>query len=257
MHVEYEHRRAHPSTIRAVRSAVGSKDVMASIPAGAFIMMGAAPDEQDASPNEYPQHEVSISAFELGVSVVTFEEYDGFCDATGRELLGDVGWGRERRPAINVSWEDAHVYCQWLNDWTGERFRLPSEAEWEHACRAGTATPWSVDGGEAQLSEYAWFSRNSAGMTHPVGEKRPNAFGLYDMHGNVWEWCADAWNDNYNNAPSDGAAWLTGDPSLRVLRGGSWSDRPQILRSAYRIRNSPSSRDSSSGFRVARTVLPR
>jgi formylglycine-generating enzyme required for sulfatase activity len=212
--------------------------------------------------DERPQHRQAIARdFELGKYAVTFEEYESFCAATGREVPGDKNWGKGRRPVINVSWEDAHDYCDWLSAVTGERYRLPSEAEWEYACRAGTETAYSF--GDSISKSQARFSEGdlgSAGKTVEVGSFLPNGFGLYDMHGNVWEWCADAWNEDYSGKPAhlkrSGDPWTTGSSSWRVLRGGSWYDVPRLRRSANRGRYYALYRDDDCGFRVARTITP-
>jgi formylglycine-generating enzyme required for sulfatase activity len=192
---------------------------------------------------------------------VTFLEWDAAIAAGAKlEKPGDVGWGRDRRPAINVSWNDAKAYIAWLNGKLGlegqrDAYRLPSEAEWEYACRAGTTTPFSF--GAAISRSQAQFSAGSFGsaeQTVPVGSFPANAFGLHDMHGNVWEWCEDAWNANYKGAPTDGSAWLTGDVSSRVSRGGSWYYNPSLLRSARRTGNASDNRNGDGGFRVARTL---
>jgi len=132
--------------------------------------------------------EVEISEFTMGRHAVTFEQYDRFAQATGRKLPGACGWGRRSRPIMKVSWYDASAYAQWLSDMTEEDFRLPTEAEWEHACRAGTKTDYSF--GENITEEQANFNRIH-NKTMPVGSYQPNPFGLYEMHGNVWEWCSD------------------------------------------------------------------
>ena len=214
--------------------------------------------EQGANPArvqwERPQHEVRIDyGFEVARYPVTFEEYDHFAEAMGREKPDDESWGRGRRPVINVSWKDAKAYVDWLSDVTGEAYRLPSEAEWEYACRAGTTTRHSW-GDEKPTPEQANFGKN-IGKTTEVGAYPANPWGLYDMHGNVWEWVEDCWHDSYEGAPNDGSAWMSGgDDSRRVQRGGSWNYGPRGLRSAFRVRNLADARLNDWGFRVARTL---
>jgi len=184
--------------------------------------------------------------FEIGKYQVTFDEYDLYCEDVKKELVADNKWGRGRRPVINVSWYDAVAYCEWLSQKTGESYRLPTEAEWEYACRAGTTTRWCFGDDEKELEKYAWYDKNSydLGKTHPdygtppVGEKLPNPWGLYDMHGNVWEWCED---------------WYDKDKDKKVLRGGSWSNSADWTRSSDRSGDYPSDRLDSRGFRLLRT----
>jgi formylglycine-generating enzyme required for sulfatase activity len=231
--------------------------------------MGSPADEEGRFDGEGPLHEVSIpKRLAVGRYPITFEEWD-FASRQGmkKHQPDDRGWGRDRRPVINVSWEDAQAYIAWLRRKTGHDYRLLSEAEWEYCCRAGSARRYSFGDEAERLAEYAWYNRNSGNQTHPVGEKKPNAWGLCDMHGNVWEWCEDMWHDSYKGKPAElnetGAAWTTGDGSVRVLRGGSSCrghafsvtlNSPQFLRSAIRIRNSPDYRSYDLGFRVARTL---
>jgi formylglycine-generating enzyme required for sulfatase activity len=145
---------------------------------------------------------------------------------------------------------------KWLSKLTGKRYRLLTEAEWEYAARAASVGPYSFEGDESTLDDYAWYSKNSDKQSHPVGQKKPNGFGLYDMHGNVWEWVEDCYHKNYEGAPSDGSAWTTGDCNSRVVRGGSYHKDPRSLRSANRgWLSSPSRGDI--GFRVGRTIMRR
>ena len=239
-------------TFRDPLQSGGEGPLLTVIPAGRFLM-GSPESEPGRDDDEGPQHEVIIAQpFALGVYAVTFSEYDRFCEATGKETPSDYGWGRENRPVVDVSWHDVQVYCGWLSKQTGQSYRLPSEAEWEYACRAGTKTPFYT--GKTINSDQANSGRKHE-KTLPVGSFAPNAFGLYDMHGNVWEWTQDCWHENYQNAPVDGSVWLEangGDCSRRVVRGGSWFDDPQGLRSADRSWNGTDEADDFLGFRIAR-----
>ena len=188
---------------------------MAVVPAGSFRMGCVAGDACAAE--ERPVRTVTIEApFSLSKYEVTFEDFDRFAEAAGRERPDDQGWGRGRRPVINVSWADAEAYAEWLSAETGRSYRLPSEAEWEYAARAGGDTPygWSdtIDG-EANCDG---CGRRSPRRTVLAGTFRANAWGLHDMHGNVWEWVQDCWNGSYEDAPADGTAWTTGN--LRTPR---------------------------------------
>jgi formylglycine-generating enzyme required for sulfatase activity len=213
---------------------------MVVVPAGEFIMGSSDDDEK-------PPHRVAIRVpFAVGRFAVTFAEWDA---AGLAQKPGDEGWGRDRRPVINVSWEDAQAYVSWLSHRTGKAYRLLSEAEWEYCCRAGTTTRY-VFGDSISRSQ----AQAQASQTAEVGTFQPNAWGLYDTHGNVWEWCADNWHPNYRGAPGDGSVWPGGDVSLRVLRGGSWYDNPDFLRSADRNGVRPGGRGNYIGFRVARTL---
>ena len=231
---------------------------MVEIPGGRF-RMGCVSGSLDCDDGEQPVHAARVESFELGKYEVTFEEYDRFTVATGREPAADEGWGRGRRPVINVSWEDAVAYTEWLSEQTGKRYRLPSEAEWEHAARAGsvTAYSWGNEIGRNRANCDGCGSQGDGGQTAPVGSFSPNGWGLHDLHGNIFEWVQDCWNESYQGAPTDGSAWESGDCSLRVLRGGSSFDEPRFLRSALRFRDSSSFRfNSGAGFRVARTITP-
>ncbi|TVR82715.1 MAG: hypothetical protein EA405_05845 [Rhodospirillales bacterium] len=230
---------------------------MVVIPPGTFLM-GSPENEQDRTSDEGPQHRVTIAKpFAIGRFAVTFAEYDHFCDATGHDKPKDEGWGRGRRPVINVSWEDAQAYVVWLSRKTGKPYRLPSEAEWEYACRAGTTTRFTF--GDEITEKQANFGANVRRTTN-VGVYPPNPWGLHDMHGNVWEWCEDCWHPNYRGAPDDGRAWGGedgGNCERRVLRGGSWLfTRARLVLSAYRFACDPGLRCADSGFRCARVQEP-
>ena len=237
---------------------------MVVIPAGTFRM--GCVSGRDCEDDEFPVHDVTIpQAFEVSVYEVTFAQWDA-CVAgggCGGYRPYDEGWGRGNRPVINVSWEDAQAFVSWLSRYTGEDYRLLSEAEWEYVARAGTETAYGM--GDAIRRNQAnctgsrlmreGICRDRWDYTAPVGSFQPNAFGVHDMHGNVGERVEDCWNDSYAGAPSDGSAWLSGDCSRRVLRGGSWGRGPVRLRSASRLA-STGGRYNDSGFRVARTRAP-
>ncbi len=240
-------------TFRDKLKSGGEGPLMMVIPAGRFLM-GSPDDELGRHDNEGPQHEVHIAQpFALGVYTVSFNEYDRFCHETGRELPNDEKWGRGNQPVINVSWHDAQSYCEWLSQQAQHHYRLPSEAEWEYACRAGTQTLYYT--GECiNKSQAHCFDIRALS----VGSFSPNAFGLHDMHGNVWEWTQDCWHDNYQNAPYNGSAWQEKDVSncnYRTVRGGSWGNfEPRYLRSASRLWYDVQEIKSNLGFRIARDL---
>ena len=227
---------------------------MVVVPSGGF-MMGSPSNEEDRRDNEGPQHRVEIEyRLAVGVYEVTFAEWDA-CVASGGcngYRPDDAGWGRGARPVIKVSWKDARSYVSWLSSKTGQSYRLLSESEWEYVARAGTVTPFHF--GETISTDQAKYGYNifKRRGTLPVGSFPSNGFGLYDVHGNVWEWTQDCWNDSYSGAPGDGSSWERGDCSKRVLRGGSWLNIPRYLRSANRSRHSTGDRHYDNGFRVAR-----
>ena len=207
----------------------------------------------NGTPEEAPVHTVLVPAFKIMAHELTWEQYQPCIDEGVCRSGSDEGWGRGKRPVINVSWHEVHIYINWLNQKTGKAYRLPSEAEWEYAARAGSR------------SKYTWgntIGRNRANcdgcgslwdnlQTAPIGSFKPNQFGLYDMHGNVWEWTQDCWNPTYQGAPNKGEPWESGNCDARVLRGGSWGFEPDNLRSASRIMFSASGRYSDFGFRLA------
>ena len=233
---------------------------MVVLPAGDFIM-GSPRNEKGRDGDEGPRHRVTIPApFAVGIYEVTFEEWEACVfDRSCSRDPSDEGWGRDRQPVIHMSWVDTQEYVTWLSQKTGKRYRLLSEAEWEYAARAGTQTRYGF-GNEISRDQanYDPDSSRILGKTDRVGLYPPNRFGLHDMHGNVWEWVQDCWNGSYVEAPTKGQAWLSGNCSLRVLRGGSWYSGSGNLRSADRHRGPIRSRVDSGrrGFRVARALDP-
>ncbi|WLE97466.1 MAG: SUMF1/EgtB/PvdO family nonheme iron enzyme [Candidatus Electrothrix communis] len=203
---------------------------MIVLPSGQFWM---------GDKNEISVQRVTQSSFAIGLYPVTFAEYDVSCEATGRKKPDDEGWGRGHRPVINVTWYDAQEYCEWLSQETGQPYRLPTEAEWEYACRAGFGSAYCFGDDEKLLGEYAWYKKNSGGTAHPVGEKKANGWGIHDMHGNVWEWCQDEVDPGGH----------------RVFRGGSWYGGARVCRSAYRDGRGPGSRFGGLGFRCVRVQV--
>ena len=237
---------------------------MVVIPSGSF-QMGCV-SEIDCFDDQKPVHEVTLPQhFAVSKFEITFEDFDRFAD---ENQLDDEGWGRERQPAINVSWTDAKDYAAWLSSQTGRRYRLLTEAEWEYAARAGSETKYHFGDREPELCDYANVWDKDAGngdapcsdgaglQTADAGSYEPNAFGLHDMHGNVYEWVEDCWNASYSGAPSDGSAWLDGDCSKRVLRSSSWLDYPRDARTAIRVRFAQGLRNSVTGIRLARVLDP-
>ena len=221
------------------------------------LLMGASNDEPGRSSREGPQHEVRLTRpSAIGRYEVTFAQWDACVAAGGcSHKPEDRGWGRGNRPVFYVSWKDAQEYVTWLGKLTGLKYRLPSEAEWEYAARAGSNTAywWGDDIGVGRAN-CAGCGKGVGDTTLPVGSFGANPFGLYDVHGNVWEWTADCWNGSYAGAPNDGAAWTSGECEKRVLRGGSWGIEPIKLRSAHRRSNKVTLRSGKRGFRVALTL---
>lgn len=255
-----------------------SKEPMILIPAGWFWM--GSPDGQGHI-NEHPLRRIWLDAYQLDSLEVTFDQYDKFAEVTGRTKPSDEGWGRGKRPAIHITWKDADAYCRWAGK------RLPSEAEWERAAwgpgrlindpahpelaprleasargagpytetpilqGTGTAYFWMTE--PKPLDLFAWYMNNSNQTTHPVGEKQPNPYGLYDILGNVWEWCADWYEPDYSSNyqernPKGPESW-----EWKVLRGGAWDGEPIIQRPAYRMGFKPEEQSSNIGCRCAKT----
>ena len=229
----------------------GVKLEMVLIPAGEF-MMGSPDSEKDVAPDEKPQHLVRITRpFYLGKYEVTQEQWAAVMGGNPSQFKGP------RNPVDYVSWINCQTFLGKLNAKIGgekARFVLPTEAQWEYACRAGSTTTYAFGDAETELVEYGWYDRNSHGTTHPVGEKRPNAWGLYDMHGNVGEWCTDRYDDRYfASSPTDDPPGAATGP-YRVRLGGCWAHRAELCRSACRDRSSPDIYSSGFGFRVARVM---
>jgi formylglycine-generating enzyme required for sulfatase activity len=234
---------------------------MIPVPAGSFSM-GSPDSEAGHEPDERPQHTVKVSAFYMGKVEVTWDEYDLFAfklDLQRKRRLGvelskegadavtrptppyadeSWGWGKEKQPVIGITHYSAVKYCEWLSAKTGKKYRLPTEAEWEYAARAGTKTAYSFGDDASTLGEYAWYRANAGEQPHVGAQKKPNAWGLFDMHGNVAEWTADAYDPQFYSKPAAKApsAFNNGGDALypHVVRGGSWDDDPPRLRSAAR-----------------------
>jgi formylglycine-generating enzyme required for sulfatase activity len=238
---------------------------MVVVPTGNFIM-GSTQSEPERSFDE-AQVRVSIAApFAVGKYAVTFDEWDA-CVADGGcngFKPADQGWGRDKHPVINVNWEDAKAYTAWLSHKTGKAYRLPSEAEREYVTRAGTTTPFwwgsSITPQQANYDGTYGYEGGTKGeyrqKTVPVDSLWPNLWGLYNVHGNVWEWTEDCWNDANTGNPGDGSARTSGDCSRRVVRGGSWASYPRSLRSAFRARSIAVYRNTYQGAPLARILDP-
>ena len=226
----------------SIKNSIGMEFIL--IPAGEFQM-----GSNDGFDDEKPVNKVKISKpFYLGKYPVTQKEWVVVMGNNPSYFKGD------NNPVEQVSWNDVQEFVKKLNAKEGtDKYHLPSEAEWEYACRAGTTTKYSFRDDEAKLGEYAWYDKNSGYKIHPVGQKKPNSWGLYDMHGNVWEWCQDTYHDSYNGAPTDGSAWEDSS-SVRVLRGGGWHYGAGYCRSASRYDFDPDGRGINLGFRLLRAV---
>jgi formylglycine-generating enzyme required for sulfatase activity len=222
------------------------------------LMMGSPTTERQRDRDEQPVHAVTISALAVGRFEVTFEQWD-VCVAAGgcTHKPSDERWGRGKRPVMNVSWNDAKEYTRWLAQKAGKPYRLLTEAEWEYAARAGGATRFYWGDSDLNACDYAsvrsdWLGCGT-GRTSEVGARWPNAFGLYDMAGNVWEWTEDCYHENYDGAPGDGSAWVGASCKLRVTRGGGWDAQAKEARTANRNPRSQADRNYTIGFRVARS----
>jgi len=246
---------------------------MVDIPQGSFVMgscklekksaflgeSACANPDPDAFENEVPQRTVQVSSFQISKTEVTLKQYSQFLKATGDYKRMDDDFMKfnvygDDAPVVGVTWNDAQAFILWLNATDGGGWRLPSEAEWEYACRAGGQ---HAHCGGDDLDAVAWWNDNSSRQQQKVGQKRANAFGLFDMSGNAQEWVQDCWHDNYLNAPTQSTpSWQIGcQGGGRVLRGGSWKDFAKDARSASRYDGSPTARDYRNGFRLARTLV--
>jgi len=225
---------------------------LVTLPGGSYQRGDAAGDD-----DERPPKTLTIKPFAMGLFEVTFDQYDEFCRRTGCESPDDQGWGRGARPVVNVSWEEAKAYTQWLSEQTGRHYRLPTDGEWEYAARAGNTTRFwwgeseQVARANCEGCGALWDGEKSA----EVGRFPPNRFGLHDIAGNVWEWVEDCWSDSYSEAPTDGVALESSGCGKRVIRGGAWSFPPKEMRSSNRWRDFPSRRSDDTGFRVVREVV--
>jgi formylglycine-generating enzyme required for sulfatase activity len=251
-----QHAAEKPARAKQIENSIGMKFVL--IPGGSFLM-GSPPDEEGRDDDEH-QHEVTLSRdFYLGVYEVTQAQYEAVLEENLSYFQGTQvpGEDNSQYPVDSVSWEDATEFCRRLTELSGEkkanrRYRLPTEAEWEYACRAKSRTPTRYSFGihDNQLGAHAWYDANSKKMTHVVGGKRPNKFGLYDMHGNVYEWCSDWYDENYYDNSPDTDPTGPESGTERVIRGGCWYREPYFVRSADRSSNNPINRFSGDGFRV-------
>jgi formylglycine-generating enzyme required for sulfatase activity len=214
---------------------------LVNIPAGSFMM-----GDDDGDDDEKPAHRVTLKAFQMSKYPITQQQYQAVMGTNPSHFKDD-----ENCPVETVSWHDAFNFCEELSKRIGQKVKLPTEAQWEYACRAGSTGKYCFGDDVRKLGDYAWYKENAGSETHPVGEKLANPWGLHDMYGNVWEWCEDVWHGNYNGAPSDGSAWLTGgEQNRRALRGGSWFGNGIFCRSANRGRNYAVNRIDIIGFRV-------
>ena len=239
-------------TLDVIKAEQGGYELI-HIPGGQF-MMGSPESEKGRDSEKGPLHEVRLKAFYLGRYPVTNEEYGRFLsenpDEPEPEYWADRKFNKPRQPVVGVGWQDAKRYTAWAG------LRLPSEAEWEYACRANTRTRFYTGDKEKDLDRAGWYGDNSQDQLHPVGEKEPNNFDLYDMHGNVWEWTEDDWHGSYDSAPDDGRAWVNKPRGVyRVIRGGSWGRDARGCRSAVHRVDSPGDRICLVGFRLARSVI--
>jgi len=231
---------SHTASTLPIRHRLEDLIEFVNIPAGSFMMGGGDWDDRK------PIHRVNVKAFRMSKYPITQKQYLAVMGDNPSKFKGD-----ENCPVESVSWKMAVEFCQKLSQRTGQKVRLPSEAEWEYACRAGSTGKYCFGDDESKLGSYAWYNENSEVKTHPVGKKSSNAWGLHDMHGNVWEWCEDIYHENYQGAPSDGTAWINGgDRDVKVLRGGSWGLNAGHCRSVNRYWCNARYQFNDFGFRL-------
>ena len=252
---------------------------MALVKGGTFFMGCRDGRDSDCRDNEKPPHAVTVQDFYIGKYEVTVAQFKAFVNATAYQTDADkngnsyvwtgkwepkegVNWlcdekgnlrprSEYNHPVIHVSWNDAVAYAKWLAGKTGKKYRLPTEPEWEYAARGGEMSNSYLYAGSHTIDDVAWYHSNSGGKIHPVGTKKPNELGVYDMSGNVWEWVQDCWHDSYAGAPTNGSAWTSGECTYRVLRGGSWDVDDYDCRVANRGGDYPDYRSNGDGFRLA------
>lgn len=221
---------------------------MIKVEGGTFTM---GDSEMEGEADEQPAHDVTLITFYIAKTETTVLQYKTFCNATGRKFPEEMKGYYDEAPMAYVSWHDAVAYTDWLADKTGKNYRLPTEAEWEYAARGGNKSNGNKYSGSRSLDAVGWYADNSGGSTKKVGYKKPNELGIYDMSGNVWEWCKDWYAaDYYAKSPKDNPKGPAAG-SYRVLRGGGWLSTAAHCRLAYRTDCAPDSRDGNSGFRVA------
>lgn len=257
----------HTNEVESIQSLASTGDFV-QIPQGDFLM--GSNDYEDES----PEHLVKIHYdFAIGKYQVTVKEYLDFVQSTqsnypewltNKSNLKLITMSHYKNtnlnddaPIVGVSWENAKEYCKWKSQKEGKLYRLPTEAEWELACRAGSTSRYNFGNDDFKLDNYAWYNTNAHKRAHSVGTKKPNNWGIYDMHGNIWEWCEDIWSRNYDLAPRDGSANKVGNTHVRVLRGGSWADSSRYVRSSNRNGYDSDGCDNDLGFRIVMVGLLR
>jgi formylglycine-generating enzyme len=229
--------------------AQGEMPEMVLVEGGTFMMGNSSKTADD---EEKPMHKVTVSSFYIAKHEVTVAQYKAFCTATKRQMPKPPTWGwNDKHPIVNVSWDDAAAYCDWLSKKTSKKYRLPTEAEWEFAAKGGKKSKKTPYAGSAKIEDVAWYDKNSKNQTQPVGTKIANELGLYDMTGNVWEWCSDWYQMEYYSKSPEANPQGASKGTQRVQRSGSWINEVAYNKITGRISNAPSEKDKFFGFRVA------